>query len=41
MLARWRAIGISGDPTRALALYKQAADGGMAEAGARLRELGR
>lgn len=41
MLARWHAIGISGDPTRALALYKQAADGGMTEAGARLRELGR
>jgi hypothetical protein len=41
MLARWRAIGISGDPARALALYRQAADAGMTEANARLRELAR
>jgi hypothetical protein len=41
MLARWHAIGIAGDEARALALYRQAADSGMAEAGARLRELAR
>jgi hypothetical protein len=41
MLARWHAIGIAGDEARALALYRQAADGGMAEAGTRLRELAR
>jgi len=41
MLARWHAIGIPGDPARALSLYQQAADAGMTEANARLRELGR
>jgi hypothetical protein len=41
MLARSHAIGISGDEARARALYRQAADGGLAEAGTRLRELGR
>jgi hypothetical protein len=41
MLARWHAIGIPGDPARALSLYQQAADAGMTEASARLRELGR
>jgi hypothetical protein len=41
MLARWHAIGIAGDEARALALYRQAADSGMAEASARLRELSR
>lgn len=40
-LARWRAIGITGDVERARALYKQAADGGVAEAGARLGDLDR
>lgn len=40
-LARWRAIGITGDVERARALYKQAADGGVAEAGARLSDLDR
>jgi hypothetical protein len=41
MLARWHAIGISGDEGRALALYQQAADAGMTQASARLHELGR
>ncbi|MBV8696643.1 hypothetical protein [Bradyrhizobium sp.] len=41
MLARWHAIGIPGDRPRALSLYQQAADAGMTEANARLRELGR
>ncbi|HTO59745.1 MAG TPA: hypothetical protein VMM15_00675 [Bradyrhizobium sp.] len=41
MLARWHAIGIPGDRSRALSLYQQAADAGMAEANQRLRELGR
>ena len=40
-LARWRAIGITGDVERARVLYKQAADGGVAEAGARLADLDR
>lgn len=40
-LARWRAIGIAGDVERARALYKQAADGGVAEASARLSDLDR
>jgi hypothetical protein len=40
MLARWRAIGILGNEARALSLYRQAAEGGMVEASARLRELG-
>lgn len=40
MLARWRAIGIVGNEVRALSLYQQAAEGGMLEASARLRELG-
>ena len=40
MLARWHAIGITGDEARALALYRQAAEGGITEANARLRELG-
>jgi TPR repeat protein len=40
-LARWRAIGITGDVERARALYKQAVDGGVAEAGARLGDLDR
>jgi hypothetical protein len=40
MLARLHAIGIRGDEDRARTLYQQAADGGMTEANARLRELG-
>jgi hypothetical protein len=41
MLARLHAIGIRGDEDRARTLYQLAADGGMTEANARLRELGR
>jgi len=41
MLARWHAIGIPGDPARALSLYRQAADAVMTEANERLRQLGR
>jgi hypothetical protein len=41
MLARWHAIGIRGDPARALSLYQQAADAGITKANERLRELGR
>ena len=40
-LARWRAIGISGDIERARTLYKQALDGGVTEARDRLSELDR
>lgn len=38
-LADWRALGIRGDPARARALYLQAKDGGIAEAGDRLLGL--
>ncbi len=40
-LARWRAIGIAGDPARARELYKAALDGGIAEAKDRLGGLDR
>jgi hypothetical protein len=40
-LARWKTIGLSGDPAKARALYQTALDGGVAEARARIEALDR
>jgi hypothetical protein len=40
-LARWKTIGMSGDPAKARALYQTALDGGVAEARARIEALDR